>query len=189
MSEWPPIAFAHLLAGSLAVCAGSSAFILPKGARLHRFSGRLFAVSMLLLCASGIYLSLTRSIVFTLFLIILALHAVLSGWAAASRSQHWPRHTERAGLVLISGNALAAALGGYAAAVSAGGVINDLPAAAFWTIATISTVLAVIDLIWIRRQQRSPRQRIASRVALIITDRRPHRTGRAAFPHPALPSR
>lgn len=161
MNEWPPIAFAHLLAGTLAVSAGMAAMLLPKGARMHRLCGRVFATCMLLLCASGIYLSVTRSILFTLFLSVLALHAVLSGWAAASRAADWQRTAEHVGLVLICGNALAAAGGGMAAAASDSGVIDGLPAAAFLTVASLSALLGLLDRAWIRRTQRPPRQRTA----------------------------
>ncbi|MEO7383913.1 MAG: hypothetical protein ABIU18_03180 [Novosphingobium sp.] len=154
------MALAHLLTGLLAVSAGAAALVLPKGAPLHRYCGRVFAICMLLLCVSGLYLSLTRSILFTVFLSLLALHAVLTGWASAARRSAFSIQIESVGLILITFNAAAAGIGGWAATVADSGLINGLPATAFFTLAVISALLMIADL-RAKYVQSTRRQRIA----------------------------
>ncbi len=146
MNELPSIALAHLLTGSVAVSTGMAALLLPKGAAMHRRCGHLFVLCMLLLCVSGLYLSLTRSILFTVFLSVLALHAVMTGWASAAARSRWAGPVARTGLILITLNAMAAGLSGWATRSAPGGAINGLPAGAFYTVAALSALLAIADL-------------------------------------------
>ncbi|HCX12435.1 MAG TPA: hypothetical protein DHU81_19325 [Hyphomonas sp.] len=71
MSELPLMGLAHLLMGTLAVISGAGALAVAKGLRLHRLAGNLFFGAMLLLIASGLYFSVTRSILFTIFLSVM----------------------------------------------------------------------------------------------------------------------
>lgn len=81
--EIPVIAQLHFLVGTACVVGGAAAFAVRKGGSAHRLAGRVFTVCMVGLCLSGLYLSFTRSILFTAFLALLALHAVATGWHAA----------------------------------------------------------------------------------------------------------
>lgn len=79
MSEPPLVAQAHFLVGCASIIAGFVAFAAPKGRRVHRAAGLIFLTSMLILCASGLWMSLVRQISFTVFLSWIAAHAVISG--------------------------------------------------------------------------------------------------------------
>ena len=52
----------HIIAGSLALCAGYVALYAAKGAVLHRRSGLLFVYAMLVMCAGGLTMALVRDL-------------------------------------------------------------------------------------------------------------------------------
>jgi uncharacterized membrane protein len=52
----------HILAGSLALVAGSVALYATKGAPVHRRAGMLFVWAMLAVCAAGLLMSLVRGV-------------------------------------------------------------------------------------------------------------------------------
>ena len=73
----------HFWIGCGAIIAGFAAFASRKGEGVHRKAGTLFVVSMGLLAISGLWLSLARDILFTVFLSAISFHALITGWAAA----------------------------------------------------------------------------------------------------------
>jgi hypothetical protein len=135
----------HFAVGSLAVLAGFTAFLSPKGGTLHRAAGKLFFGCMLLLCASGLWMSLSRSILFTVCLTGLAFHATLTGWAAASHSV-MARRIEMFSIMVVFANGLGAAAGGYIAAQQPTGMLDDLPSSAFYVLAMVSLIMLFFDL-------------------------------------------
>lgn len=48
----------HISMGSLALLSGAAAMTFLKGSRLHRLSGNVFFVSMLIMAATGVYISI-----------------------------------------------------------------------------------------------------------------------------------
>ncbi|MHA6288702.1 DUF2306 domain-containing protein [Maricaulis sp. CAU 1757] len=161
MIEPALIAQLHLGVGTLAVLGGFAAFLSPKGGPIHRLSGQAFFYCMLLLCLSGLWMSLSRSILFTVFLAALAAYAVTSGWAAAGTPTRSRRVlTVYSGLCsgLITAGCL---LGALAAANSPDGQINDLPPAAFLVLAAVSTPMMVFDLSYARTDRPSRARQLA----------------------------
>ena len=118
----PLVGQLHFLVGVICLLAGAAAFMVRKGRHPHRLAGRVFAVCMLLLCASGLYMSLSRSILFTAFLALLAGHAVTTGWMAAARITGL---AERVAAGAISLVAIAAAGSGLLVANLPSGTLND----------------------------------------------------------------
>jgi len=149
MSEPQLVAQAHFLVGCASVIAGFVAFAAPKGRRVHRAAGLIFLASMLILCASGLWMSLARQIPFTVFLSWIAAHAVISGWAAAN-----PGAVARAiaGFAPLSSLALVlSTLGiGAMAGHAPGGTLNGLPPMAFFGLAGFALLLAIFDLAFCR---------------------------------------
>jgi uncharacterized membrane protein len=114
---YSPILIVHICAGIVAVFAGSAALVVRKGARLHRRTGDVFLISMLVMAASGASMALVKSQrgnvlagVFTFYLVataaltvmrrgkwtgrlelgllIIALAAGTSSWILAVRDTH-----------------------------------------------------------------------------------------------------
>lgn len=102
MNEWPVIAQAHLIVGTLSVVAGFLSMLLSKGSRLHQIAGKGFFYSMLMLCVSGFYLSASRSLQFTFFLAFFSTYLLLTGWYAISRKHTTITIFDRLGFFSIS---------------------------------------------------------------------------------------
>lgn len=91
----------HLAVGCCSVVAGFLALSFRKGSGLHKYTGMIFAVSMVLLCSSGSALSVARNLQFTFLLSALSLYLVLTGWWAASCPQQKVSVWGRVSLTLI----------------------------------------------------------------------------------------
>ncbi|WP_233352002.1 hypothetical protein [Hyphomonas neptunium] len=75
----------HILFGTISIVAGASAMVLKKGAKLHRLSGRVFAVSLVLSSVAGCCLALIVDDQFLAFLAgVLTVYLVGSGVLAAA---------------------------------------------------------------------------------------------------------
>lgn len=149
MSEPHLVAAAHFFVGCVSIIAGFVAFAAPKGRRIHRAAGIVFTGSMLILAASGLWMSLARGILFTVFLSWIAAHAVISGWAAANDgaiARSITRLASFSSLALV----LSALVGGVMAGQATGGALNGLPPAAFFGLAGFASLLAVFDLAFSR---------------------------------------
>lgn len=161
IAELPLVGQLHFLVGTICLFAGVAAFLVRKGSNLHRGAGRVFVVCMLLLCASGLYMSLARSILFTAFLALLAGHAVTTGWLAAARI------TGRAEWIAASviGLVATACIGsGLLVGGLPTGELNGLPPVAFYSLGGVSLWIAGIDVLALRRGPANDRQRLTRHV-------------------------
>lgn len=145
MSEPQIVAAGHFLVGCVSIIAGFAAFAAPKGRPIHRAAGAVFTGSMLILCASGLWMSLARGILFTVFLSWMAAHAVISGWAAANGGAV-ARSITRLAAVSSFALVLSALVGGVVAGQAPGGTLNGLPPAVFFGLAGFALLLAALDL-------------------------------------------
>ena len=159
MSEPQLVATGHFVVGCVSIIAGFVAVAAPKGRRIHRAAGGVFVGSMLILCASGLWMSLARGIPFTAFLSWIAAHAVISGWAAANDNAIARSITRFA--AFSSFTLVLSALGGGAMAGQApGGTLNGLPPAAFFGLAGFALLLAGFDLGFSRAKTMSNKRRL-----------------------------
>ncbi|WP_323762991.1 hypothetical protein [Maricaulis sp.] len=161
ISNLPLVGQLHFLVGVICLVAGGAAFLARKGRLPHRLAGRVFVVCMLLLCASGLYMSLSRSILFTAFLALLAGHAVTTGWMAAARIAG---RAERLAAGVISLVAMAAVGSGLVVASLPSGTLNDLPPVAFYSLGGVAFWIAGIDVFALRRGPANDRQRLTRHV-------------------------
>jgi len=135
MAEADLLGRVHFWIGCVAIVVGFVAFASPKGRPVHRVTGQIFVISMALLALSGLWLSLAREILFTVFLSAIAFHALVTGWAAArrvGRASKWISIlSPRSSAAVVIG----ALTGGMIAAGTPAGRLDDLPPAAFYTLA------------------------------------------------------
>lgn len=148
MGEPASLGDAHFWIGCLAVVSGYTAFAAAKGRRTHRIAGKVFVISMLLLTASGLWLSIARGVLFTVFLSAIAFHAVATGWAAACLGRRLGGALTRTAPVLSGGIALGAVYGGMLAAAAPTGMLNGLPPGAFYLVAGVGGVVCVLDVLF-----------------------------------------
>jgi uncharacterized membrane protein len=76
---YTPMLVVHIAGGLIAVLSGSMALVVRKGSRLHRRSGDVFAISMLLMAAGGAYIALMKSQPFNVFAGTLTFYLVSTG--------------------------------------------------------------------------------------------------------------
>lgn len=160
MSEPHLVAAAHLFVGCVSIIAGFVAFAAPKGRRIHRAAGVVFTGSMLILAASGLWMSLARGILFTVFLSWIAAYAVISGWAAANDgavARSITRFASLSSFALV----LSALVGGAVAGKAPGGALNGLPPAAFFGLAGFASLLAALDFAFSRAKVISNARRLS----------------------------
>jgi len=160
MSEPSIVSTLHFVVGCTAVVMGFAALVLRKGATPHRAAGAVFLVAMTLLTSSGLWMSFSRGILFTVFLSGLAFHAFLTGWGAAALRRPIGKLITRASPCLSGAIAVGALLGGAIAATSPGGVLNDLQPAAFYVVAVVAAVICVSDIVFSRASSPSPQRRV-----------------------------
>jgi len=145
MGEPDSLGSIHFWIGCFALACGAAAFSARKGGRIHRSAGTGFLAAMILLGLSGLWLSLAREILFTVFLSLIALHAVITGWAAARPRAGLARAVTLGSGAASSLIALGAVTGGAITAGAPGGALNGLQPGAFHLLAAVSAVLSVFD--------------------------------------------
>ena len=161
MNEIPLIASLHLIVGAITVSAGAGALILRKGSRWHRASGHVFFASMLMLCASGVYMSITRSIIFTFFLAIFSAYLVLTGWVSARRNDGEIGLFEKIAFFFVLLNTIALFLFGILESVFGISTGGDVPAGAYFFLAGLAAVFSALDYSVIKRGELIGKYRIA----------------------------
>ena len=160
MTEPTVIGAAHFAVGCLAVLAGFVAFAARKGSLVHRIAGAVFLLSMTLVVVSGLWMSIVRNILFTVFLSLIAFHAFATSWSAAARANSLARFITRRSSSLSASIMVGAVLGGLMAASSPGGVQNDLPPSAFFTVAGMSGFLFGFDILYSIAESPSEQRRL-----------------------------
>jgi len=82
---YSPILIIHILGGFVAVLAGFTALFTRKGARLHRRSGDVFVISMLIMAGGGAIAALAKSQTFNVFAGVFTLYLVSTAFLAVRR--------------------------------------------------------------------------------------------------------
>lgn len=84
---YSPALIAHIVAGTVAVAAGSMALFVRKGSALHRKSGVVFAVAMMVMAASGASIALIKSQPVNVFAGVITLYLVATAWLTVRRKE------------------------------------------------------------------------------------------------------
>lgn len=91
------ILFLHILAGVVAVAAAGVAVGSAKGSHLHRRSGNIYTVAMLITGLSALLLAVVKPNPFLFAVGIFSLYLVFTGWRAAIVRDGRPRRLDHAG--------------------------------------------------------------------------------------------
>lgn len=163
MTEPHIIGIIHLFTGSITLIFGLAALISVKGSSFHQLSGRLFIFSMSLLVISGLWMSVTREILSTMYLSALAAYSFLTGWATVTHNTFGKIITKSSPLfsLLISVGAI---LGGLKAAATKTGLLNDLPPAAFYVVAGIVSLAFLLDIRYLRMKIPAVKSRLTRHI-------------------------
>lgn len=155
-----PALIVHVSAGSIGFLSGAIALSVRKGERLHRASGTVFFVSMLVMSATAAYLSILTQ-PGTFFVSILTLYLAATAWATIRRKEGNVGLYEKIALAVVLGCAAGTAISGFEAANSQTGQFEGYSSEIyyFWTL--IAALAAVMDLKMVLRGGISGAQRIA----------------------------
>ena len=80
-----PILAAHICGGTLGLASGAAALTFPKGSRWHALAGKVFALSMLTMATSAVYLAIVRHQPGNFWGGILTLYLIGTAWLTARR--------------------------------------------------------------------------------------------------------
>jgi uncharacterized membrane protein len=80
-----PLLILHILAGTVSLLAGTLAMSVRKGGRLHRASGNVFTVAILILASSAFYLAIMKSQNGNIIASIITFYMIATAWLAGRR--------------------------------------------------------------------------------------------------------
>lgn len=144
LPPFPVLVLVHILTGSLALLAGATAMLAPKGRPVHRAAGKVFMGAMLAMAGSAVIRAAQNleTEVLNFWMGLLTVYLVVSGWRAARQRRHATATVDRV-LPLM---ALVVACGllvlGFRGGAFAGAAI------AFGAVAALA---AIADVRWLRR--------------------------------------
>ena len=139
--------YAHISMGMLALVAGAAAITFPKGSRLHRHSGNVFFVSMLIMAATGTYISIfIVPVMGNVMGGSMAFYLTATGWATVWRKPGQAGRLE-IGLALLGlATAIAGITFGLQAAHSPSGMKDKYPALLYFIFGGAALLGTALDV-------------------------------------------
>jgi len=128
----------HVAAGGLALVLGAVALMVKKGGTIHRRSGLLFVYAMLVMGISAAILGNLGG--------LMAAYFVATALTTVRPVSPWTRAINVAALAVAVGLAILDILGGVKAFNSPRGVLNGVPFAMLFFIATVMILAAIGDV-------------------------------------------
>jgi hypothetical protein len=137
----------HITGGSVAMAAGAVAMFSRKGETVHRVSGTIFFLAMLLMAGIGAAVSpfLDEGQRTNTVAGVMTFYLVLTAWATVQRQEGLGRFAWL-GFMVAFGAALAGLLFALEASASPTGTIENSPPQAFYVFMAIGGLAAVTDL-------------------------------------------
>lgn len=140
-----PLMLLHVTSGTMAVLAGMTALFAPKGSGLHRVTGRVFVIAMLLMAAAGTVIAWQRSISITVLAGVLTGYLVLTSWLTIRSREHRPVPVDIALLLPVLGVAAGGIVFGLEALRSASGLKDGYAAEPYFFFAGMALLAAALD--------------------------------------------
>lgn len=157
-----PLVLLHICSATVGLLSGFMAMLFRKGSGLHGAAGSVFFVSMLCMSASAAYLAaFVRPNGLNMVVGLLTLYLVATAWRAARRRQGGTDIFDRCALLFVSAVATVAMVYGFAAANSATGSKDGMPAAAYFVFGSVALLCGVSDIRMLARGGLFGTQRIA----------------------------
>jgi uncharacterized membrane protein len=141
----------HICAGTLSMLSGFAAVSFRKGSRWHRMTGIVFAISMLALSVSGMYLALVRHEPSNVLGGALTFYLVATAWSVARRRDGAASLFDRGALLIALAVVAVTAIYGLEAAYSPTGLSHGYPIGPYVFLGSVALIAAVGDVRMIMR--------------------------------------
>ncbi|SRR5258708_4213539 len=153
----------HISAASVALLSGAAALSFRKGDGLHRLSGNVFFVSMLIMAAVGATVApfLPQPQWGTSLAGLMTFYLVATSWVTVRRKEGCVGRFETGAFFAVLGIAIAEVTFGVRAAHSSNGWLYGAPMQAYFVFGSLAALAAGLDLNVILRRGLSGAHRIA----------------------------
>lgn len=135
----------HILTGLLGIISGATALFAYKGANLHRRSGGIFVVAMLIMSSSGALMALQKAEVLSVLGGLLTFYLVTTA-ALAVRRKTYARFIDVGAMLMAFAVGTAYFYFGFRVASSAALAAGELPAPPYFFFGTVALLAAALDL-------------------------------------------
>jgi hypothetical protein len=157
---YSPILIIHIAGGFIAVLAGFTALLVRKGARLHRRSGDIFVISMLIMAAGGAIAAYAKLQTFNVFAGVFTFYLVATAFLTVRRKEDETGRAEYALLLL----ALAAGITILTIGANQGATKGGKAGGPYFIAATIAFLCCAGDVRMLLRHGLSGAQRMLRHV-------------------------
>jgi hypothetical protein len=153
-----PLLILHILGGSLGLLSGTFAIAVRKGGRLHRASGNVFTIAILILASSGLCLAILKSQTGNIIGSIITFYMISTAWLAGrSRSMGSP---DWAALLVGIGAAVAVIILGIHSLLNPAAADSGIPTGMSFFFGVVLLLAASGDIRMLARGGFSGRERI-----------------------------
>ena len=159
--RFSPILLFHICGGTLGVLSGTVAIFLRKGSHRHAIAGKVFAISMLGLGASGAYMAILKVEPGNILGGVFTCYLVATSWIAAKRKQVSTGIFDWGALLVISALTAVELTLGLEAVTSPTGMKYGYPPGPYFFIGSVALIAATGDVRMLVRKGISGTQRIA----------------------------
>src|SRR5882724_8162732 len=156
-----PLLLLHIIAGTLGMLSGFVAIFFRKGSRGHGMAGNIFVISMLILSASGVYLSFIKSQLGNVPGGTLTFYLVATAWITARRGDKGPGIFDWGALLVALSVGAITVTYGLEAAISQTGLKHGYPPGPYFFLGSVALLAATGDVRMLLRHGISGTQRIA----------------------------
>ncbi len=141
----------HIGGGGVGIVSGFAALAVRKGRSLHRLSGNVFFVSMLVMAGMASCLAVLINQKGNIVGGILTFYLVLTAWAAARQKTAGIGRLDAAAVLIPFGVAAGLVAWGLQAAADPTGQLDGMPPVPYFIMASLAILFAVLDIKVIRQ--------------------------------------
>ena len=147
-----PLVIFHICAGSIGLLSGAAAMVFRKGSRRHSLSGKVFALSMLSMSATGAYMGFVQHLasmqsqMMNIFNGVLTFYLVATGWATSRRGPGKTGIFDWGAFLVVAAVAAGLMTYGIKAATNHSGLADGYPAGMYFFFGSVALLSAAGDL-------------------------------------------
>ena len=152
----------HIIAGTISLLSGATALVAQKGTPIHKSAGKVFVISMVCMCASGVAIASIKMIRLSVVAGVLTLYMVATSWMAVKRKPGETGRFELIAMLVVFANAGAALFLALEVVNSELGYIDNIKISAepYFFFAAVSAFAGTSDLVMILKRGLAGMQRI-----------------------------